>query len=259
MELLPKPNSPDIAEFKVYFQEPEASPRRYSNCLACKTSMSTRRLSMTHPEEVVSKCRPQPALIALVLLACLLVPLRTFATPITTLSATPSQTSLNVGDGFFVDIAISDAVDLFDYQFDIAFNPSVIAATGTIDDGGFLTSAGGTSLLGGPFLLSVDNVLGVMTVLDSLTGPAPPATGASGSGLLVRINFSAVAPGTSSIELISPIAEDSTGAAIQLALADSRVIVSGNDAVPVPEPSTLILLGAGIAGAVRRGKRIISH
>src|SRR4051794_36628499 len=65
------------------------------------------------------------------------------------ISIVPVSSSVVVGETFSVDVSVADLDDLFSYQFDLALDPSALAASASVGDGGFLTSGGGVSLLGG--------------------------------------------------------------------------------------------------------------
>jgi Cohesin domain/PEP-CTERM motif len=171
----------------------------------------------------------------------------------TTIAISPSLKTVLVGESFSLDVAIADVNDLFDYQFDLNFDPAILQANG-ISDGGFLTSGGGTSAFSGAFLLTLDNTTGLLTILDSLVGPAPPATGATGGGVLASISFTALALGASSVSLSNLILEDSAGGAIDAQPVDGVVQVNPSGNTPVPEPATLFLLGSGLAVGFRRAQ-----
>lgn len=176
------------------------------------------------------------------------------AAPITTLAVSPSIVTALPGESFSLNVEISGAVDLFDYQFDLVFDPALLLATG-VSDGGFLTSDGGTSLFGGPLTL-IDNVTGVITALDSLTGPVPPAAGVSGAGTLLVFQFTALGTGAGTIGLTNLVLEDSAGNALDAQLIDGRIQVGGSEPTPVPEPASLTLMTIGAAGSWwRRRKR----
>jgi hypothetical protein len=161
------------------------------------------------------------------------------------LTVVPSSTTVAVGDIFSLNIGIADVVpDLFAYQLDVAFD-AVILRVDSVSDGAFLTSNGGISLFGGALVLVLDNSTGTITILDSLLGPTPPATGAIGSGVLATINFTALAAGFSGIGFSNVILEDSNRNLLTADITDGRVEVTSD--TPVPEPGTCSLVALGLA------------
>jgi hypothetical protein len=168
------------------------------------------------------------------------------------LTVIPSSTTVVVGDVFSVNIGIADVVpDLFAYQLDVAFDATILRAN-SVSDGAFLTSTGGISLFGGALVLVLDNSTGMITILDSLQGPAPPATGASGSGVLATINFTAMAAGFSGIALSNVILEDSSGTLLSAETTDGRVEVTSATSVPEPGTCSLVVLGLACLWRKRR-------
>jgi PEP-CTERM motif-containing protein len=167
-----------------------------------------------------------------------------------TISITPSSSTVAPGGAFVLDVRVDDASDLFAYQFDLLFDPAFVQVDeiNTFVDGGFLTGGGGISVLGGALAL-VDNALGIVTILDALEGPAPPATGVNGAGILVSINFAAIAAGVSPMTLAGLILEDSQGAQIAMDVGNASVQIGDPNPTPtpVPEPGSLTLLALGAA------------
>ena len=159
----------------------------------------------------------------------------------------PVAATVANGEVFSIDVALDDAIDLFAFQFDVGFDPAIVQAVAVLD-GGFLTSGGGISVFGGVFVLALDNVAGVVTVLDALLGPVPPATGVTGGGVLATVRFKAKAPGTSGIGLSNVILEDSGGIAISAQTLDGEVIVNPS----VAEPASLFLIASGVTGILYR-------
>jgi hypothetical protein len=180
------------------------------------------------------------------------------AAPIVSLSPTPATAA--VGDLISLDLTLTDFDDLFAYQFDIIFDPAILQISG-VTDGEFLTSGGGISVFGGVFALALDNSAGVITILDSLLGPAPPAFGVSGAGVLATLVFSAVLPGTTDILFSSSILENSSGLAIDATFTSGQVTVTdaGGGVTPVPEPGTLSLVLLGMAYGLKRVRRAKSR
>jgi general secretion pathway protein D len=146
-----------------------------------------------------------------------------------------------VGGETTVNVKISDAVDMFAWQFDLSFDPTVLRVL-AVYEGTFLSHVG-TTTWGDPsfpdFIPSydIDNHGGSVTgVFDSLIGPTP---GASESGTLASVVFAGVAPGTSALTLANAFFVDSQGG------FSSGTVQSGSVQV-TPEPGSALLLGGAL-------------
>jgi hypothetical protein len=192
------------------------------------------------------------AALCLFVIAPCLAPLPAQALPLIELR--PSLSSVDVGNGFTIDVNAVDVTDLFAYQIDITFDPLAVEA-GIVSDGGFLTSGGGLSVFGGLLALTIDNTLGVITILDALTGPAPPASGVTGTGLLATLGFTARSAGSTQIGLTNVIAEDASGAPIELSALQGAAVDVTSVATPVPEPGTLLLVSSALALVASKARR----
>jgi general secretion pathway protein D len=149
-------------------------------------------------------------------------------------SISPPSTIASIGSTVSLDVAISGVADLYAFQFDVTFDPSVLAAT-DVSEGPFLPGGGATFFIPG----IIDNVGGsVAFTADTLLGPVP---GVTGDGILATLTFTAVAAGTSPIALENVILLDSVLGLIE--------VVTDGGQVTVPEAATLLLLGSGIVGA----------
>ncbi len=163
-----------------------------------------------------------------------------FAVPI--LSIDPPTTIVGPGETFSLDVAIRDVTDLYAFQFDLGFDPAILAAT-SVNEGPFLPSGGLTSFIPG----TINNTAGSITfTLDTLLGPVP---GVTGSGILASATFDALSFGTSHLSLTNVLFFDSGFSVISFTTQDGLVSV-------VPEPATLILLGSGLARAAVMRKRL---
>ena len=165
--------------------------------------------------------------------------LRASAVPV--LSLQPSSQVVQPGQSFSLDVDISNAAELFSFQFDLAFDPNVLSAT-SITEGPFLPSGGSTFFIPG----TIDNSGGTITTTDdSLIGAI---SGVTGNGTLATVSFQAFALGTSPITLSNVILLDSNLADITSNTVDGTVTV-------VPEPATWLLLATGCTGLVAYGWR----
>ena len=147
----------------------------------------------------------------------------TFADPI--LSIQPVTTNASVGDTVTLDVNISNVTDLFAFQFDVSFDPTVLN-TVSVTEGSLLPTGGSTFFLGG----TIDNVGGtIANNADSLIGAI---SGVTGSGTLAVLQFTAFAPGASAVDLGNLIFLDSNFSSITPTTSPADVTVTST----VPEP-----------------------
>jgi Cohesin domain len=108
-----------------------------------------------------------------------------------------------VGDTFNVDVDVTGITDLFAFQFDLTFDPTLLSAVSVIE-GPFLPGGGTTIFIPG----SIDNVGGtVAATADTLIGAI---SGVAGNGVLAEFQFTALAPGTSALSFGNEILLDSS-------------------------------------------------
>ena len=175
------------------------------------------------------------------LLACgalLVMPRDAAATPILSVDPTP-VTIATAGDIVSVDVLIAGAVDLYGYQFTIEYDPAFLSVNG-VTEGTFFTNAypgpGTTSFFSG-----IDDPLGgnITFVLNTLVGPV---AGVSGGGSLASIEFTTLAAGDTTVFVsLDPLNGDG--------------FVFSDVASEVPEPATVLLVGAGSALITARRTR----
>jgi Cohesin domain len=129
----------------------------------------------------------------------------------------PSSQTVSIGDNFGVDIRIENVENLGSYEWLLTFDPAVLDYV-SVSNGSFLGSTGRTVFCPGAILDTGSVRFGCSTA-----GTTPP--GPSGAGVLATITFSALATGTSSLDLVwaqlsDPLAED-----IPTAIQDGDVTV----------------------------------
>ncbi len=159
----------------------------------------------------------------------------------------PGSAFVGVGSFFSVPVSISAVTDLYDFQFDLAFDPSVLQLQ-SVSEGAFLPSAGTTAFFSG----LIDNTAGTVSfVADSLIGSIP---GASGGGTLVNLDFQAVSLGSSALTLSNVILQDHLGNDIPFTtLAGQAVVVPDSF---VPEPGLLWPLGVLLCALLLRTRTL---
>jgi len=100
--------------------------------------------------------------------------------------------TVGVDNTFSIAVRITGATDLTSWQFDLAFDPTLVRAN-SVTEGPFLSSSGTQSTLFVPGF--IDNGGGhILGVTDLFTDISPPP---SGGGVLANIEFTALAPGVS--------------------------------------------------------------
>jgi len=154
--------------------------------------------------------------------------------------------SATVGEGnFSLDVTITGASDVYAYQFDLTYDPTILQLT-SIDEGPFLQSIGPTAFAPG----GIDNTLGTATgTVDLFTGSGP---GAAGDGTLATFNFQAISYGTSAVNLANVVLLDSGFNPIEHSTSGGTVTVQGTS--EVPEPQYTLLMGLGLAIPVLKSR-----
>jgi general secretion pathway protein D len=144
-----------------------------------------------------------------------------------------------------LDIDIADVADLYAWQFDLTFNPAVLAAV-SITEGAFLVGGGSTFFLEG----TIDNTSGsIAATTDTLIGAI---SGVTGGGTLATVVFQALASGTSPVTLANVILLDSGLADITGSSTIDGTVNVGASAIP--EPATWLMLATGLAGLLGYGR-----
>jgi hypothetical protein len=161
----------------------------------------------------------------------------------TSIMVSPTSMTVDNGNIFSIDILAKDITDLYAFQFDIGFDPTVISVV-SVTEGAFLPSGGPTFFVPG----TIDNVAGTIEVnTDTLLSAVP---GVTGGGILETIEFTAIVSGNSNITISNVAMLDSSLNDITANIENGSVTVRQNS---VPEPSTIfLLLGGLLLGFVKR-------
>lgn len=165
---------------------------------------------------------------------------------------TAGSDTVGVGDAFVIPISVASVQNLTSFQFDLAFTPTLVKALSFTDNGtdfAAAASSGGGSLTG--ITGVIDNAKGSLSIVaDSLSGLTSGA-GLTPGGVLVDIDFQALAVGISPLVLASATAHLTANGA-SLASANGDFMVQNGQAMvlqaAVPEPSSLLLLSVAVGG-----------
>jgi hypothetical protein len=167
------------------------------------------------------------------------------------ISLDPTTQTTSTGSVVTVDVAISNVSDLYAYQFDLSFNPSVLQAVSS-SEGPFLAAGRSTFFIPG----TNDNLAGtVFATADTLLAPI---SGVNGSGELAVFTFDAIGAGTSTFTIQNEIVLNSSLNVISdLTKTGSVTVKSPTVAAPEIDPaSTMAALTLLLGGlAVMRGHR----
>jgi hypothetical protein len=136
----------------------------------------------------------------------------------------PSSQTVPVGDNFSVDIRIGNVTNLGSYEWLLTFDPAVVGFV-SVFNGSFLGTTGRTVSCFGPIVGGDSVRFGCSTA-----GATPP--GPTGSGVLSTVTFSALATGTSPLDLVWVQLSDPLANDIPTAVQDGGVEV-----VPAPTPT----------------------
>jgi hypothetical protein len=143
---------------------------------------------------------------------------------------------VDAGSTFLVTVNISNAANVYGFQFNLGYDATLVQAIG-VSEGGFLPSGGGTT-----FFVpgTIDNGLGSFySNGDVLIGNIP---GVDGMGTLLQFDFKAIAAGTSALTLTNIFLLDPNFNLLNESSVDGSVTV--NRVVSTPESSVIVYLAA---------------
>ena len=109
-----------------------------------------------------------------------------------------SQIVDTVGNGFVVNVSVSDVFNLYAYEFKLYYNSTVLNGT-SVSEGSFLGESGQSPFFyPEAFTDHFNSTYGIVWVDSTLVGDVP---GVDGSGVLAALKFKATAP-TNSTSLL---------------------------------------------------------
>ena len=150
---------------------------------------------------------------------------------------------------FALQIFVSNAADLYAFSLDLSFDPTVVALRSVLE--GDIFVGGDPTLpcsLGGPLFECPVND----PALPSLVSIGNTFLGAAGvnvgqvPGVLAILMFQAIGNGDAGFQLAQIALSNSQFASIDVDIVDVGQVTT------VPEPSTLALLGVGLAALARK-------
>ncbi|MCY4552617.1 MAG: leucine-rich repeat domain-containing protein, partial [Candidatus Poribacteria bacterium] len=131
-----------------------------------------------------------------------------------------SKPVIHAGDTFTLDLNIENIHDLAGWQFDIAFDPTVLEAV-EVSEGDFLNPEGGATFFQGG---SIDNATGKITKLSSAR---LSEEGVSGRGALLSVTFTAKTTGQTQLSLENFQLAAITGESIPARLPEVVITIEG--------------------------------
>jgi hypothetical protein len=141
--------------------------------------------------------------------------------------------NVSLGDTFTVNVDVTGITDLYGFQFDLGFDPTILMADSSTE-GPFLPSGGATFFIPG----AIDNAGGTVAATADTLETA--ISGVTGDGTLASFSFEALADGPSALTLSNALMVDSGDNLIDFDLSDGSVVVG--EASAAPEPSSFLLL-----------------
>lgn len=109
----------------------------------------------------------------------------------------PAVNDIEPGGTFNVDVTVTDVTNLFNWQFVIRFNPTILHVH-NVTEGPFLGSTGEKTIFLTP---TIDNNKGnVFAGATFLPAPSWPEEGVTGSGVLATIVFNVTGRGATTLE-----------------------------------------------------------
>ena len=117
------------------------------------------------------------------------------ASPTPTIAIQPAEVKdVSAGGSFKVNVTVTDAVNIYGWQVNVTFNPTILNVDST-EEGPFLKQVNTTLTM-----KKIDNNRGFLLYSSFLMPPYPPH-GVDGSGLLMMITFAVKGSGESALHL----------------------------------------------------------
>jgi general secretion pathway protein D len=138
-------------------------------------------------------------------------------TPAAQMQFTPANTSLKVGDTTTLGLSVANVNDLYSIPLLVHYDPNVVQVQ-EVRDGGFLS--GGKQEIA--IVQRIDQTRGEV-IVSATRQPNTP--GVSGSGTLLGFVVKAIAPGTSSLQILQVNARDSQQRTVPMVSGEATIQV----------------------------------
>jgi len=113
--------------------------------------------------------------------------------------STISDPSLTPGKSLAINVEIANATDIYALKLKLSYDPTIIIIN-NVSSGGFLPEES--------YLITIDNIAGILDVSSQLT---PPETPKSGSGILLAVYFDVTGIGATPLDLFDIELKDQEG------------------------------------------------
>jgi len=152
----------------------------------------------------------------------------------------------DIGKTFQVNVTVTNVTDLYAWNINVSWNPSVLRFVGVPVEGPFLKQGGTTAFM----YSKINNTAGYINgagISCTLLGTVP---GVNGNGTLLILTFNATAIGVSPIDISSPVSKDVPRKTV-LVKSDRKTLIPHEDVdgsvTVIPEFSGPILTAVFLA------------
>jgi len=155
-----------------------------------------------------------------ILLCVVITPIGILADGNTIVKAVVSSDTINIGDEFYVLVAIKPSEAISGGMMDVSFNENALEAERVMEGDLFKQNGGGTSFSGG----TIDNGKGTIVGIGDMNGDKT----ITGVGFFAVIKFIAIGSGNGNAVINNVKIRDSNGQDVIVSVVNCDVVVNGN-------------------------------